>query len=90
LSDQADKDAAEAAARRTSLTLLRLICTDMLPNKEVMEKACAFFLTAPCKKTPAMIELLNKKDKTYEEEAEIRAVMRVAYAEAKAEAEREA
>jgi len=53
-----------------------------------MADMCAFALSAPqIKKTPGMIELLKKKDKM-EEEAEVRDMMRVAYAEAKAEAEK--
>ena len=87
MSDQPDKDAADATARRKLLKRLRLNYTDMLPGQEVMEKACTFFLTATYKKTSEIIALLKNKDKTYEEEAEIGAAIRAAYAEAEAEAE---
>lgn len=35
-----------------------------------MEKLCALFLKSKCEKTPAMLELLRKKEKTKEEERE--------------------
>ena len=36
-----------------------------------MEKMCALVLKSKCKKTPAMMELLKKKENTKEEEKEI-------------------
>jgi len=50
-----------------------------------MDRLCARFLTANVKKTPAMIELLKKKDKTKEEEAEVMAAIGKAVRESMAE-----
>jgi len=58
-----------------------LNCAAPAEDGKRMERVCARFLTANVKKTPAMIELLKKKDKTKEEEAEIMAAIDVAIKE---------
>jgi len=50
-----------------------------------MDRLCARFLAANVKKTPALIELLKKKEKTKEEEAEVMKAIGVAVREGMAE-----